>query len=392
LNLYLGCKHECSTINLPDGTTVNAITYNMEDYLKATVDKYLRLAKEINGAPLQLKQSWTAAIVEDQKDSPMGKPVATGPCITCPWCKFAFPKEDSADPGTQFRKGSQNTQTTTKKSKLKALEEPDPLGGVLQPLAASILMKILYAARMARFDLLYVVSRLACYISKWTPLCDKRLFKIICYINTTLHYRQVGWIGDSMQDLRPHVYADADLAGCAETQRSTTGIHAAIEGPRSCFPICGISKRQGCVSSSTPEAEMIAGHHAYNKVVVPQLDLWEHLFGPTCRGIFHEDNESMIQILRTGRNPTMRQLGRVHRVAIAVMHERLGNPASKDNIDVIHTSSEEMAADIYTKAFANPENWKKALMNINVLDPHIGIEKEIQQRIIQLTARNTAMM
>ena len=74
--------------------------------------------------------------------------------------------------------------------------------------------------------------------------------------------------------------------------------------------------------------------------------------------MFHEDNESMIQVIRTGKNPTMRQLGRVHRVAIAVLHERLGDPRTKDAIDLVHTSSDKMAADIYTKAFS-PENWPK---------------------------------
>ena len=69
---------------------------------------------------------------------------------------------------------------------------------------------------------------------------------------------------------------------------------------------------------------MVSGHHAYNKIMVPQLDLWETLLGGQVRLIFHEDNEAMIQVIRTGKNPTMRQLGRVHRVAIATLHERMG--------------------------------------------------------------------
>ena len=101
---------------------------------------------------------------------------------------------------------------------------------------------------------------------------------------------------------------------------------------------------------------MVAGHHAYNKVIVPQLDLWQKLFGPTSRGVFHEDNEAMIQVIRTGRNPTMKQLGRVHRGALRVLHERIGNVDTRDTVDLIHTASADMAADIYTKAFVNPED------------------------------------
>ena len=29
----------------------------------------------------------------------------------------------------------------------------------------------------------------------------------------------------------PHLYADADFAGCVETQRSTSGAHLVLKGP-----------------------------------------------------------------------------------------------------------------------------------------------------------------
>ena len=37
----------------------------------------------------------------------------------------------------------------------------------------------------------------------------------------------------------------------------------------------------------------------------------------------HDDNAAAISVIRTGRNPTMRTLGRVHGVSISAMHERL---------------------------------------------------------------------
>ena len=196
-------------------------------------------------------------------------------------------------------------------------------------------------------DLLSAVNRLSTYITKWTPMCDKRLHRIMCYVHSTLHYRLVNFCGDSAASIQPHVYADADPAGRAATQRSTTGIHAQLEGPRTRWSVSATSKQQTAVSSSTPEAEMVAGHAAYNKVLVPHLDLWQHLWGHPIRVVFNEDNEFMIQVIKTGRNPTMKQLGRAHRVSIAVLHERLGNPLTKDTIDVVHTPSEEMAAYIY---------------------------------------------
>ena len=49
-------------------------------------------------------------------------------------------------------------------------EEPR---GELQPIASRILMKILYAARMCRFDLLRPCCFLATRITKWGTSCDK---------------------------------------------------------------------------------------------------------------------------------------------------------------------------------------------------------------------------
>ena len=46
-------------------------------------------------------------------------------------------------------------------------------GGELQPYAAKVLMKLLYGARLARFDLLRAINNLSASITKWTPECDK---------------------------------------------------------------------------------------------------------------------------------------------------------------------------------------------------------------------------
>ena len=55
----------------------------------------------------------------------------------------------------------------------------------LKPYAAKVLMKVLYAARYARFDLLRAVCYLAQYITKWDEQCDRRLYRLMCYIDST---------------------------------------------------------------------------------------------------------------------------------------------------------------------------------------------------------------
>ena len=48
-------------------------------------------------------------------------------------------------------------------------------------------MKILYGARVARYDLLRPVRALASRITRWTKLCDKKLHRLVSYINETVN-------------------------------------------------------------------------------------------------------------------------------------------------------------------------------------------------------------
>ena len=62
--------------------------------------------------------------------------------------------------------------------------------------AASVLMKTLYGARMGRFDLLRAINTLAKRLVDWNAECDRRLYRLMCYIWSTFSYRQVGWVAN----------------------------------------------------------------------------------------------------------------------------------------------------------------------------------------------------
>ena len=145
----------------------------------------------------------------------------------------------------------------------------DEQGGQLQGIAAKVLMKILYGARMARLDLLRAVCHLARYITRWDSACDRRLHRLVAYIYWTMDYKLVGWVGDGPPQLQPKLYADADFAGCVATQRSTSGAYLCIRGPHTLFPIAAGSRRQGCVSKSTPEAEIVSMDGAIRSMGIP---------------------------------------------------------------------------------------------------------------------------
>ena len=62
----------------------------------------------------------------------------------------------------------------------------------------------------------------------------------------------------------------------------------------------------------------------------------------------------MIQVCKTGKNPTLRHLGRTHRVNVHWLHERFGESCYK----LIYEETRAMRADILTKGFVDMEKWR----------------------------------
>ncbi len=60
----------------------------------------------------------------------------------------------------------------------------------------------------------------------------------------------------------------------------------------------------------------MAADLAVRTVGIPSLSLWDKLSDRNVVCLFHEDNAAMIQVCRTGKNPTMRHMGRTHRVDV----------------------------------------------------------------------------
>ena len=98
---------------------------------------------------------------------------------------------------------------------------------------------------------------------------------------------------------------------------------------------------------------------------LPALSVWETFTDSSPKLLFHDDNQGVIGVVRSGRNPTMRHLERTHEISITSLHEHF----SKDHFVLMYEITAKMAADIHTKGFTNPLAWKKACMLINLLDP-----------------------
>ena len=66
------------------------------------------------------------------------------------------------------------------------------------------------------------------------------------------------WAGENSKDLRLWLYTDADVAANKSTSKSVSGVFCAMCGPSTFFPLCALSKKQGAVSHSTAESEIVA--------------------------------------------------------------------------------------------------------------------------------------
>ena len=97
-------------------------------------------------------------------------------------------------------------------------------------------------------------------------------------------------------------------------------------GPNTFWPIIGQSKRQDAVSTSTPEAEMAAGSYALKQRGLPFMDIVDAIQGKKSTLHVMEDNDAMIRVCTTGRNPTMRHIGRCHGISIAIPGEDQPTP------------------------------------------------------------------
>ena len=420
-NLFLGCIHSRET-KIIDERKVTVHKWDMRHYLAQICTDYVAVCEQATGRKVCLRQVKTPFMTEDPMTSRVSIPLSPGEnAVTCPYCRHTFPESIiTGDPehpdygmipleadhvtsvGTDpswpanaaAAKKSQRKPTMSAKDQVpvdameatdngvdltewrkenkKKLKDPiasdkeefdDGPRGHLQPVAASFLMRILYAARVARWDLQCPVRKLAVRLTTWSRRCDAQLNHLICAIWSSLDHYMFGWVGNEVSELEPHFYADADFAGCQRSQRSSTGAFVALEGSHTRFPLASTSQRQTNLSDSTPMAEAKALHTTLTSKIMPYEDLWDHIFQHSYMSRIHEDNQALIRVAWTGKNPTMRHLHRCARISVGMLNEYLGPDQRKRQM--VYEESLRMAADVFTKAFTDATKWDHALRLIN---------------------------
>ena len=85
------------------------------------------------------------------------------------------------------------------------------------------------------------------------------------------------FVGDKPEDCQLMLFADASFAGDLKDSKSTTGGIMYLMGPNTCVHLSHIVKKQGAVSHSSSEAEVIALDTCLRTEGLPALILWEKI-------------------------------------------------------------------------------------------------------------------
>ena len=84
---FLGCTVELDDIVLPNGIKARRCVWNMEDFFKSCVERYLSVCEK----GTRLKNVTTPFIPEDTKQGPAGAPKHDSKkFVECPYCKHTF--------------------------------------------------------------------------------------------------------------------------------------------------------------------------------------------------------------------------------------------------------------------------------------------------------------
>jgi len=205
------------------------------------------------------------------------------------------------------------------------------------------------------------------------------------------------WVGDPPEDLQLAMFADASFASWLKDSKSTSGAILCLMGPNTYVPISWFCKKQGSISNSSTESELISLDAALRTEGIPALMLWETVLDVFCpltpaqlpieskpkvssiyeelqsvdyvppnlplpNGraclILLEDNDPVIQICIKGRNPTLRHMARVHRVNTDATYERIRDDPG---IYMRYWPTKYQLADILTKGSFTKQSWDQLL-------------------------------
>jgi hypothetical protein len=207
----------------------------------------------------------------------------------------------------------------------------------------------MYLAASTRPDIMYAVSHLARYVSKPGPVHWTAVKRVLRYLAFTTHagimYDRTSMTSPTLKPLGLNLYAytDASWGDDLDRRRSTIGYIVYVSG----CPVAWKSKLSSCVACSTMEAEIIAANEGARELLWVR-HVTSEILGLVLDGsTLYCDNAPGIQSM-TDRRVTDRTKH------IDVKYWFIMDQHEAGTIRLSKVSSRECAADIFTKALANP--------------------------------------
>ena len=194
----------------------------------------------------------------------------------------------------------------------------------------------MYAMVLTRPDIAFAVSRVAKFTntphqSHWTAV--KRIFR---YLSGTIHMG-VAYYGNLL-DLSLRGYCDADYAGDHDDRKSRIGYLFLIANGA----VVWCSKRQGCTTDSTTEAEFVAMAESVKEAIwLRRLLQSLGISSPNPTPIF-SDNQGAIQLVK---NPKYHKRTKHIETKYYLIREKF----ERKQIDVFYIHTKQQLADLLTK-------------------------------------------
>ena len=107
----------------------------------------------------------------------------------------------------------------------------------------------------------------------------KYFFRRISYMEQSAELRLTSFLGDELKNCKVALYSDASFADDLAKSKSTTGCYLTLVGPNTCCPLTWMCKKQGAVSHSSTEAEIIALDTVVRMEGLPALNFMDCLLG-----------------------------------------------------------------------------------------------------------------
>ena len=205
---------------------------------------------------------------------------------------------------------------------------------------ASLIGSINYCAITTRPDISYATNKCAQYTSRPTTIHWNAAKRVLRYLMETRTYGILFTQGNTTTDIYTHLltgYTDADFAGDLDDRKSTSGWLYTFNGS----PISWASKKQGLVTHSSMESELVAGSFAsVEGIWLIQLGRdFKHDFVPMP---LFTDNQSFISY-------SQNDLGSTRMKHIDIHYHYTCNQVTNGNIKLRYISTHENLADILTK-------------------------------------------